>query len=136
MAGALVLSACGGGSSDSGSGGPAQPGSYRGVVTFSAKIAGQSTAESSQFVLVTTDGSNVVVDLGPNIQFQGRLNGNSFSISRPASELIGDYTCSGPLSVEGTITNQVNGRLLLDYTCSLTGRANERVNISSPWVAR
>ncbi len=135
-AAALMLSACGGGSSDSGSGGPPQPGTYRGTVTFSAKISGQSTSSTSQFVLVATDGSNVTVDVGPNVRFAGRMNGNRFSLTRPAREAIGEYDCTGPLTVEGTITSQVNGRLLLDYTCRKAGRQNERVIISAPWVAR
>lgn len=102
---ALVLNACGGGSSDGGAGG-SFAGTYNGVTTLTVSGAGVSETTSGTIQIVIDGQGNVtVVDPETDTSVTGTLDGNQFTVAIPGPFLNEPgFTCSGTINVSGTVS--------------------------------
>ena len=122
----LVLTACGGGGSDSGGGSTSQyAGTYTGNETLEVVIRGQ-TSPSQTFPLgIFIDGAgNVTVTDVDGTQYKGTLNGSNFVATGtmpPAS--VGSVSCSAvDITYQGTIAgNDITGSSNGTGTCTGPG---------------
>jgi len=130
----ILLSACGGGSSDSGTGGPPVPGTYRTVLEWTLKTRTSETLYRDP-VLVTVQDDNIDIQIGTGTFLSGKLVGNSFDLSTPNIWRPGIYVCNGTVNMSGTVTDVVNGRYIFDSTCRAPNVQDERITASTPWRA-
>lgn len=99
----LLLMSCGGGSSSSTSSSQVPVGTYRGTLNLTVSGGGVSVSDSGPIVIVVAADHTVTVGSFPG---SAPLNGNTFTLSTPASSLNGPgLTCSGTLIFTGTFVN-------------------------------
>lgn len=140
----LLLAACGGGSSSGGGGGasvadtggatgsnpgntssggtPSYAGSYGGFATSTMSAPGMSPQTVTGTILFVIDAQgNVTSDPGTDFSGTGTLNGNSFTVSIPASFANQPgVNCTGSVVLQGTISgNKINGTVSQSgFTCN------------------
>lgn len=125
---AMMVIGCGGGGGSSSTGSEqVAAGTYRGTVNLTVSGGGASASRSGPVVIVVSPDHNVTIGSFPQ---SAPLNGNTFSLTSPASTLNGpglncpqgtvtnDGTISGP-TINGTVSS--NGVVCNGLPISITG---------------
>ncbi|NOZ10417.1 MAG: hypothetical protein GXP09_05195 [Gammaproteobacteria bacterium] len=75
-------------------------GTYSGTVKYTVSGLGISTSDTDSFTVTIDENGKVSV----NGTYAGKLSSNSFSISETGTETVSGVTCSGTISVNGSIS--------------------------------
>ncbi|MDJ0955914.1 MAG: hypothetical protein QNI91_03595 [Arenicellales bacterium] len=123
---AVLLTACGGGGSDSGAGSTSQfVGIYNGNETLQVVIRGQTSPSQTFPLRIVIDGAgNVTVTDVDGTQYKGTLNGTNFvATGAIPSASVGNVTCSAVnVTYRGTIAgNDITGSSNGTGTCTGPG---------------
>ena len=140
-----LLSACGGGSTGGvGTQNSPHVGTYSGSVNLTATASGVPTVSATDVisVYIRPDGTVLLGD-SENIFAVGTLNGDTFSFTGAASVLADDTSCTGTITITGTVSNGtgtgtisssgvVCGGVAINFTGSYTGnRTSTSASVSS-----